>query len=93
VNRLDSFVDAIFFDRLFDLAEADAPTAFARWSAEVIDLARGILDEGIDGLPVPEARRPRAIALAELRFNSRAREIRSRYQSSGEEHSDERSDK
>ena len=93
VNKLDGFVDTIFFDRLFDLAEADATTALARWSTEVIDLARGILVEGIDGLPIPEARRPRAIALAELRFNSRAREIRGRYQSSGEEHSDERSDK
>ena len=93
VNKLDSLVDAIFFDRLFDLAEADASTASARWSAEVIDLARGILAEGIDGMPVPEARRPRAIALAELRFNSRAREILGRYQTSGEEQSDERSDK
>jgi CRISPR system Cascade subunit CasA len=93
VNKLDGLVDTIFFDRLFDLAEADAPTALASWSADVIDLARGILAEGIDGLPVPEARRPRAIALAELRFNSRAREILGRYQTSGEEQSDERSDK
>ncbi len=93
VNRLDGFVDAIFFDRLFDLAEADAGTALASWSAQVIERARGILAEGIDGLPIPDARRPRAIALAELRFNSRAREILGRYQTSGGEQSDERSDK
>ena len=93
VNELDGFVDAIYFDRLFGLAEADAGTALASWSAEVIELARGILTEGIDGLPTPEARRPRAIALAELRFNSRAREILGRYQTSGGEQSDERPDK
>ncbi len=92
LTRLDSLVDTIFFDRLFDLAEADAGTASARWSAEVIDLARGILAEGIDGLPIPEARRPRAIALAELRFNWSARDILGRYQPTGEQPSHERSD-
>ena len=67
-RRLDDMVDAIFFPRLFDAVERDTDEAAIRFQIEVLDMARVILAQAIRSVPLPSARRYRAIAAAERVF-------------------------
>jgi CRISPR system Cascade subunit CasA len=75
VKELDSAIDRIFFPRLFELAGDDAGAALAIWRKQTLDLARQTLQQAFDGVPIPLARRYRAIAMAERIFNGAARKL------------------
>lgn len=69
---LDAHVDSIFFPRLFDAVEDPAGRRVA-WQQETLDIASGILRTAMASLPIPSARRYRAIAAAEAAFWKGAR--------------------
>ncbi|MDO8434695.1 MAG: type I-E CRISPR-associated protein Cse1/CasA [Candidatus Binatus sp.] len=76
VNELDSAIDRIFFPRLFELAGGDdAGAALDIWRKQTLDLARQTLEQAFDSIPIPLARRYRAIAMAERIFNGAARKL------------------
>jgi CRISPR system Cascade subunit CasA len=69
-DRLDGHVDEIFFDHLFrtlGLSDDEARLAFDR---QLRDLAKQELEEAIARASIPDARRLKAISLAERRFAS-----------------------
>ncbi|MBZ0116868.1 MAG: type I-E CRISPR-associated protein Cse1/CasA [Sandaracinaceae bacterium] len=73
LEDVDRSIDAEFFPRLFeDIAERpeEQRARFERW---LLELGKQALARGIDRLPVPVARRERAIAAAEGRFFGGAR--------------------
>jgi CRISPR system Cascade subunit CasA len=75
VNRLDAAIDREFFEALFrdsDL-DVDSREASARWQRTLLDLAHEQLEDASRSAPVPLARRPRAIAVAERTFRRTAR--------------------
>ncbi len=78
LDRFDQRVDDIFFSELFDTIEeglADIP-ALQRWKARLAELVTEVFTQAKREIPVPEARRPRTIALAELLFfGARKREL------------------
>ena len=70
---LDGRVDAIFFEHLWADAELDDTAADARWLDAVITLARAVLTEAFDAVPLPSMRRFRAVAAAQRLFEGAAR--------------------
>jgi CRISPR system Cascade subunit CasA len=75
LKDFDAAIDQIFFPRLFDLADRPADEAQAAWRAELIEIARRILTDSYDSVPIPVARRYRAIAMAERRLSIAARKF------------------
>ncbi len=75
LKNFDAAIDQIFFPRLFDLADRPADEAQAAWRAELIEIARRILTDSYDSVPIPVARRYRAIAMAERRLSIAARKF------------------
>jgi CRISPR system Cascade subunit CasA len=73
LDRFDSAVDDAFFPDLWEAIELIAERRKDAWSRRLRHLAHVQLDHAIATAPVPLARRPRAIARAELRFRSAAR--------------------
>ncbi len=73
LDRFDDAVDGIFFDCLWQALDLAAEEADRRWAERLVSLAREHLDEAIRALPVPAARRYRAIALSEQVFAGAAR--------------------
>jgi CRISPR system Cascade subunit CasA len=73
LRRLDLMVDPIFFPRLWEALEQDSAEASdEQWAREVLRMAEAILEEAFDSLPLPAARRPRAVAQAERIFHGAA---------------------
>jgi len=76
-DRLDSFVDSRFFERLQDELEADSPEKGSQvrkiWILEVVDIARELLQQATAALPCPAIQRYRARAFAESVFEGRIR--------------------
>ncbi len=71
VNELDSAIDRIFFPRLFELAgDDDDAAALAIWRKQTFELARQTLQQAFDSVPIPLARRYRAIAMAVWRYSA-----------------------
>lgn len=70
---LDGRVDAIFFEHLWEAVDLDDNTADARWLDAVIQLARAVLTEAFDAVPLPSMRRFRAVAAAQRLFEGAAR--------------------
>jgi len=70
---LDQQVDEIFFARLFEDADHPENEANLDWAGRVLELARGLLHDAFDSVPIPELRRLRAIAAAERLFEGGAR--------------------
>ncbi len=75
LKDFDAAIDLIFFPRLFDLADRPPDEAQAAWRAELIEIARRILTDSYDSVPIPVARRYRAIAMAERRLSIAARKF------------------
>ena len=73
VERLDSAIDAVFFDDLWPDADLTPDEANRRWDVRLVGLARRELDDAIDSAPVPLATAARAIARAGLLFEGAAR--------------------
>ena len=76
LNRLDAVVDRDFFDELQTEFEADASArAGVRrgWLLEVVDGARGMLQDAVATLPSPAIQRYRARTRAEGLFEGRIR--------------------
>jgi CRISPR system Cascade subunit CasA len=73
IDALDSAVDQIFFARLFALSGRS--DALEEWKKEILGLAENVLREAFDSVPIPLARRYRAIAVAERKFNGAARKF------------------
>ncbi len=77
VNRLDSFVDSRFFERLQDELEADSPEKRLQvrksWMLEVKDMAQKLLQQATEALPCSTMQRYRARASAESLFQGRIR--------------------
>lgn len=64
LEALDTRVDAVFFDHLFEHLEREAADDRRAWRQEIHEIARALLEEAIDALPIPQARRYRAITHA-----------------------------
>jgi CRISPR system Cascade subunit CasA len=73
LDRLDSAVDGIFFERLWADLERDPDEGRASWALEVVDFARGLLRDACESAPIPTARRYRAVCTAEQVFEGAAR--------------------
>jgi 8-oxo-dGTP pyrophosphatase MutT (NUDIX family) len=72
-RRFDALVDAVFFTRLFADADRDADAAERDFVDELVKLARGVLEDAMQSLPIPAAREYRALSYAEARFWSASR--------------------
>jgi len=68
LNELDRRVDEVFFEHLFADVETNWSESDPIFVRRVIDQAREILDSAIQSVPLPTARRYRAIAAAERTF-------------------------
>ena len=70
LDRFDSRIDHDFFSMLFSSLELGLKDvdALERWRAQLAELATEVFTQAKREIPVPEARRPRTIALAELLF-------------------------
>lgn len=75
LKYFDTAIDQIFFPRLFDLADRPADESQAAWRAELIEIARHILTDSYDSVPLPGARRYRAIAMADRRLSIASRKF------------------
>ncbi len=73
IDRLDSAIDAVFFDDLWSAADLTGDEANRRWDRRLVDLARRELDDAVESAPVPLATLPRAVARAGLLFEGAAR--------------------
>jgi hypothetical protein len=62
---LSARVDEIFFPRLWSSATMDEDEAVRDWQETLVDLGREILRDAERSLPIPSARRYRALAVAE----------------------------
>ena len=75
-NRLDEIVEDSFFDALqteFEAAESDRSALRHAWLRGVVDVATSIFRDAMSALPHHAARRYRARAQAERRFQQRLR--------------------
>jgi len=68
LDAWDAEVDAVFFERLWEDAGATSTDADRRWERVVSDLAWAQLNEAIESVPLPAARRFKAITAAERVF-------------------------
>ncbi len=68
LDAWDAEVDGVFFLRLWEDAELDDTEADRRWERVVLDLALTQLKEAIGSVPLPAARRYKAIAVSERVF-------------------------
>lgn len=76
VDRLDAEVDRIFFEELFrDLEEDDLHVRDRRWQKTLRKLAEAIFEGAVDAVPIPDARRYRAIAAGERLLNGGLRKV------------------
>jgi CRISPR system Cascade subunit CasA len=73
VQVMESRVDHVFFDSLFSDIERTANEAKRSWEKRLYEFAIGILESAIDGMPIPQARRYRAISAAERVLHGAAR--------------------
>ncbi len=71
--ELDTRVDAVFFEHLWDDAELDDTAADVAWTRAVLALAREVLVGAFDAVPLPSMRRFRAVAAATRLFEGSAR--------------------
>ncbi|MFI5394775.1 MAG: type I-E CRISPR-associated protein Cse1/CasA [Candidatus Binatia bacterium] len=72
-RALDEHVDTIFFERLFDDVDREPGEASRDFTRRVLHIAREILCEAIESVPLPAVRRYRAISAAEGIFEGTAR--------------------
>lgn len=68
-------VDGVFFETLWDSIDLPAETAGLRWDERLRQLAQTTLEEAIRSVPLPAARREKAVACAEITFNRKARQL------------------
>ena len=73
LERLDAAVDQVFFPDLWAAIDRPQERHQSDWNRRLRDLAWRQLGDAMAAAPVPIARRPRALARAELRFRSAAR--------------------
>ena len=66
--RLDSMIDACFFEDLWQDLEKPAEEQDRSWARKLHALAREVLEASFGSLPIPVARRYRALAAAERLF-------------------------
>lgn len=72
LRGFDSEVDTQFFDRLWQDSDVDDAEGDRRWCVVLRNIGRAQLESAISSVPVPSARRYRAIAGAERRFGAAA---------------------
>ncbi|MBC7173111.1 MAG: type I-E CRISPR-associated protein Cse1/CasA, partial [Polyangiaceae bacterium] len=75
LDLADALVDARFFEALFEDVDASPDEQDARWDRVLVDIGAEVLERAIGALPLPEARRYRAISAAEGRFWGSARKV------------------
>ena len=68
ISSHDAAVDGVFFEHLWRDVEESNEAEDARWQRAVIALARVQLEDAMQSIPVPAARRYRALAAAERFF-------------------------
>lgn len=73
IDRLDSAIDAVFFDDLWSAADLTGDEANRLWDVRLVELARRELEDAVESAPVPLATLPRAVARAGLLFEGAAR--------------------
>ncbi|MBE0431512.1 MAG: type I-E CRISPR-associated protein Cse1/CasA [Dehalococcoidia bacterium] len=67
-DRFDPRVDDIFFQELWKSVDLDEDEARRRWVKQLDDIGWRILKEAERSAPVPQARRARAVAVAEIHY-------------------------
>jgi CRISPR system Cascade subunit CasA len=67
-NRFDPQVDDVFFPMFWESVDLDEDEARHRWVKKLDGIGRAILEEAEKSAPVPQARRARAVAVAEIRY-------------------------
>ncbi len=73
LERVDAEVDRIFFDHLWGDLGRDEEKTDGEWKEKVLKIAKDVLEDAIDEIVMPDARRYRAIAAAERVFHGAAR--------------------
>ncbi len=73
LDRFDAAVDRVFFPDLWEAIDMPREAHEGAWNRRLRELAREQLEQAETGAPVPLARRPRALAKAELIFRGTAR--------------------
>lgn len=68
IDAFEARVDAVFFEELFDALDLDTEQAEARWSATLFELASDVKKRAEGALPLPVARRYRALAAGDRAF-------------------------
>jgi CRISPR system Cascade subunit CasA len=72
-DELDARIDAVFFERLWDDIERAPEEANRDWARHVLEIARSVLRDALEAVPIPSARHYRAIAAADRVFEGAAR--------------------
>lgn len=68
IDAFEQQVDAVFFAELFDALDPDAAEVEARWNATLFELASDVKKRAERALPIPVARRYRALAAGDRAF-------------------------
>jgi CRISPR system Cascade subunit CasA len=68
IDAFEQRVDALFFAELFDALDLEVAEAEARWSATLFELASDVKKRAERALPIPVARRFRALAAGDRAF-------------------------
>ena len=68
-RRLDSEIDRIYFERLWNYSEGDQEKNREDWIAELRRLGEKLLIEAFDSIPIAAVRKYKTISSAEGRFN------------------------
>ena len=68
LQRFDAEVDAVFFENLWHDADVDDAEGDRRWHRVLREIGQAELEAAISSVPLPSARRYRAVAGAERRF-------------------------
>ena len=88
LDRFDRAVDGAFFERLFDDPEASSEDHLHSYSEFLRDTAREVYRHAVRSLPLPEARRERAVAAADALFYGGLRKHLPALHDPTEEHDD-----
>ena len=72
LTLFESYVESHFFEHLWAGAELDNDEAAERFECALVEQCRLLFEQGVHSLPIPSARRSRAVAQAELVFGGAA---------------------
>lgn len=68
VSAFEDAVDAIFFKELFGSAKTDSESANLAFDRQLLSIVKRIYQDAVESIPLPSARRYKAVARADDRF-------------------------